>query len=32
MPTTEQKRAQHAWQKAQDGVRQHHKDYVNDAK
>jgi CRISPR-associated protein Cmr5 len=32
MATTEQKRAQHAWQKAQEGVAQHGKDYVNDAK
>ncbi len=30
--TTEQKRAQHAWQKAQAGVSQFKKDYVNDAK
>lgn len=30
--TTEQKRAQHAWRKAQEGIRQHDKDYVNDAK
>jgi CRISPR-associated protein Cmr5 len=30
--TTEQKRAQHAWSKAQEGVRRFDKDYVNDAK
>jgi len=30
--TTEQRRAAHAWQKAREGVRDHHKDYVNDAK
>lgn len=32
MATTEQKRAQHAWKKAQEGVARHGKDYVNDAK
>jgi CRISPR-associated protein Cmr5 len=30
--TLEQKRAQHAWNKAQEGVARHGKDYVNDAK
>ncbi len=30
--TLEQKRAQHAWKKAGDGVASHGKDYVNDAK
>ncbi|MGA7979378.1 MAG: type III-B CRISPR module-associated protein Cmr5 [Chromatiaceae bacterium] len=30
--TSEQKRAQHAWRKAQEGVSHHGKDYVNDAK
>jgi len=30
--TMEQKRAKHAWQKAQEGVALHGKDYVNDAK
>jgi CRISPR-associated protein Cmr5 len=32
MVTTEQKRAQHAWEKAKTGTEQHRKDYVNDAK
>ncbi|HAZ60876.1 MAG TPA: type III-B CRISPR module-associated protein Cmr5 [Gammaproteobacteria bacterium] len=32
MATLEQERAQHAWSKAKDGIRQHDKDYVNDAK
>jgi CRISPR-associated protein Cmr5 len=33
MPQTiEQRRAQHAWAKAQEGVARHGKDYVNDAK
>lgn len=30
--TLEQKRAQHAWEKAQEGVHEFDKDYVNDAK
>ncbi|MDR3214570.1 MAG: type III-B CRISPR module-associated protein Cmr5 [Azoarcus sp.] len=30
--TLEQKRAKHAWNKAQEGVASHGKDYVNDAK
>jgi CRISPR-associated protein Cmr5 len=30
--TLEQKRAQYAWQKAQEGIARHSKDYVNDAK
>ncbi len=30
--TLEQKRAQHAWEKAAEGVKHHGKDYVNDAK
>lgn len=30
--TTEQKRAQHAWNKAGEGIARHGKDYVNDAK
>ncbi|GHU27415.1 hypothetical protein AGMMS50256_07220 [Betaproteobacteria bacterium] len=30
--TLEQKRAQHAWNKAQEGVARHGKEYVNDAK
>ncbi len=30
--TLEQKRAQHAWEKAAEGVARHGKDYVNDAK
>ncbi len=30
--TLEQQRAQHAWAKAELGIRQHGKDYVNDAK
>jgi CRISPR-associated protein Cmr5 len=30
--TLEQKRAQHAWNKAQEGVARYGKDYVNDAK
>lgn len=30
--TTEQKRAQHAWAKAREGVARHRGDYVNDAK
>ena len=30
--TMEQKRAAHAWQKAQLGIQEHGKDYVNDAK
>jgi len=30
--TLEQQRARHAWQKAGEGVKQHGKDYVNDAK
>ena len=30
--TAEQKRATHAWEKAKQGVEQHGKDYVNDAK
>lgn len=32
MATLEQKRAQHAWEKAGHGVAQHHRDYMNDAK
>ncbi len=32
MATLEQKRAQHAWEKAAQGVALHGKDYVNDAK
>ena len=32
MPTMEQQRAAHAWEKAQEGVRAHGKDYANDAK
>jgi CRISPR-associated protein Cmr5 len=32
MATLEQKRAQHAWDKAGQGLAQHGKDYVNDAK
>jgi CRISPR-associated protein Cmr5 len=32
MATLEQKRAQHAWDKAGQGIAQHGKDYVNDAK
>jgi CRISPR-associated protein Cmr5 len=32
MVSMEQRRAQHAWRKAQEGVAQHQKDYVNDAK
>ncbi|WP_447974768.1 type III-B CRISPR module-associated protein Cmr5 [Nitrospira sp. Kam-Ns4a] len=31
-PTLEQLRAQHAWEKAHQGIQQHNKDYVNDAK
>lgn len=31
-PTTEQRRAAHAWAKAQEGYARHQKDYVNDAK
>lgn len=30
--TLEQKRAQHAWEKAAEGTQKHGKDYVNDAK
>jgi len=30
--TLEQQRAAHAWEKAQEGIRKHGKDYVNDAK
>ena len=30
--TLEQKRAHHAWDKAGDGLKQHGKDYMNDAK
>lgn len=30
--TLEQKRAEHAWKKAAEGISQHKKDYVNDAK
>ena len=30
--TLEQKRAQHAWEKAGEGVQYHGRDYVNDAK
>lgn len=30
--TLEQKRAQHAWKKAEAGLAQHGKDYMNDAK
>ncbi len=30
--TMEQRRAAHAWRKAKEGVQQHGKDYVNDAK
>ena len=30
--TTEQRRAEHAWKMACDGVNKHQKDYVNDAK
>lgn len=30
--TTEQRRASHAWQRAQEGVQRFQKDYVNDAK
>lgn len=30
--TLEQKRAQHAWEKAGEGIKQHGKDYMNDAK
>ncbi len=30
--TTEQRRAEHAWGKAREGVERHGKDYVNDAK
>ena len=32
MVTLEQERARHAWEKAREGVRQHGKDYANDAK
>jgi len=32
MATLEQQRARHAWEKAQQGIAQHGKDYVNDAK
>ena len=32
MATLEQKRAQHAWEKAADGIRAHGSDYVNGAK
>ena len=32
MATLEQQRAQHAWEKAQQGIAQHGKDYANDAK
>ncbi len=31
-PTLEQRRAQHAWEKAGEGIARHGKDYVNDAK
>jgi len=31
-PTMEQKRAKHAWKKAQEGVEKYDKGYVNDAK
>jgi CRISPR-associated protein Cmr5 len=31
-PTLEQRRAQHAWEKAQAGLKSHGKDYANDAK
>ena len=30
--TLEQKRAEHAWKKAEEGLHNHDKDYVNDAK
>lgn len=30
--TLEQKRAEHAWKKAEEGLHKHAKDYVNDAK
>lgn len=30
--TLEQKRAEHAWKKAEEGLYKHDKDYVNDAK
>jgi CRISPR-associated protein Cmr5 len=32
MATLEQQRARHAWEKAQQGIAQHGKDYANDAK
>ena len=32
MATLEQKRAQHAWEKAAEGIRSHGSDYMNDAK
>ncbi|BDV00434.1 hypothetical protein TDMWS_05190 [Thermodesulfomicrobium sp. WS] len=32
MNTLEQRRAQHAWKCAQEGIQRHGKDYVNDAK
>ena len=32
MTTLEQKRAQHAWEKAAEGIRAHGSDYMNDAK
>lgn len=32
METLEQKRARNAWDRAGEGIRQHGKDYVNDAK
>ncbi|HXF47481.1 MAG TPA: type III-B CRISPR module-associated protein Cmr5, partial [Burkholderiaceae bacterium] len=30
--TLEQRRASHAWEKAQEGIKRHGKDYANDAK